>query len=387
MKKLKLLCILFSVVISLSFGLAGCSSGDNSPMFDEKHPWSFENTARTETCTYEFTRYLKVNDINDAAKAAGAIEDKGYPLNSSGDLTYTIKEGASVEYKDGVITEIQSSATASFTLVKMTLTVVYKDSLAHLPNAAAALLHAGKTDTMISYAVINRYSLAPVFTYKKTDIGAQNADDNKNYTMVADYTGNFTGAKEATLTDKKGTVKTQIKDGNYFDSESIYYIIRAMRSVRTTDTTSRAFEIASPYDDLLVKAGKLSPKSAQQATSTELYKIPVEKSVYELFLEIPEVDTDGTGTDTDDTDDTDTDAPADDKLELPCFATTLSLAETKSGPAIYLYYSSVAVMTDFDNGIRYPAKKVLVMSSYNNHDQATNAIYLQEFSLSGYTIK
>ncbi|MCL2676074.1 MAG: hypothetical protein FWE84_05805 [Firmicutes bacterium] len=343
----QILCFFLAAVFCLA--LTGCAGTDNSQPFDEKFPWSDGEHKCVETATYSFSRYLTGMTVDENFVLSGEDKTKGYKLNSFGELAYTVMEGFSVEPHGDGYKEVSKN---DLTLIKMSLTVEYKikEELNHIANTAVVNQCAGKKDTMESFAVVNSYSLAPVFTYKNAVIEAGN---NKSYTLTADYTGEITGTIGAKLVDSLGsTLNTEIKGGSYYDSESIYFIIRAMRSVNTNG--SRAFNIVSPLDDLYAKAKRTSPKGAQQSTATGLSSIVVGEDLYKLF--------DGNS----------------DTFALDCYKTELKLTEEKSGPPIDLYYSAIPTVSSYISNSRYAAEKVLVEMSYKH------GVFLQEFTLVEY---
>lgn len=365
MKKIKLIAIVLCIIIGAL--LTGCGGTDNSPLFDELRPWAeSSNSTCTETAEYSFARYLTSEEVDEQFLQQGEDKDKGYKLTKSGKVIYTLKEGKSLSYEDGQISEVNNSG---HILIKMEMEVKYKDDLSFIRNSAVRNLYTGKTDKITSYVVLERYSLAALFSYKYTEIEAQAEADNKSFTLVVDYVGSFTQKRAAVYSDKHGTKELKIKSGDYFDNDSVYYLVRAMRSVKNAKKgSSRNFNLAMPYDDIVLGNAQLKTKGVMQKTNTELDKIEVSDSVYNLFNITKSQDEE-----------------SEDNNKLDCYKTELGLTGKKPGPVINLYYSYYPTALNYSQGIMYSASKVLVKIEYPNHDMSTNAIYKQEYILSAYS--
>lgn len=364
MKKLKSIAVLLCIVLGVF--AAGCGGKDSTPLFDELRPWAeSSNSTCTEIAQYSFARYLTSEEVDEQFLQEGEDKEKGYKLTKSGSVTYTLEEGKSISYSDGQIAKIDRSG---HILIKKEMVVEYKDDLSHLKNTAVSNLLAGKTDKITSYVVLERYSLSTLFSYKQTEIQAEAEIDTKSFTLVVDYVGDFIGKRQAKLIDKNGTKTLDIKSGNYYDNESAFYIVRAMRSIKNTEKgSSRELALAMPYDDIILQNKRLKPKGAMQKTIAELEKIDVSSSVYNLFNIPAEQGED------------------ENSNQIDCYKTELALTGKKSGPAINLFYSFYPTALNYGQGIMYSASKVLIKIDYPNHDMATNAIYNQEYILSSYS--
>lgn len=351
--------IIAFILVVACLALTACSSA-NAISLHETLPWSIENSALKEQCTYRVVRYLGNGD-----KAGAEEGDPDKPLvltQAQSYITYTMWEGWSVRFNEnGALVPYQDLTagkegnTRSSTLLTMNLSVWYLNE-SYVPQLYHLL--SGAPETINSCAVFDRYTLAAKFTYRETNLAHAPGDD-LNHKMWVDYTGDVLGKRVARIQYAPYTSdvkESSVKSGEYYDNEYLYYYARALKSTDGGAAGSQTIKFTLPYENLL-KGKKVKTRSLVATTTADDAALPYAgfsdaefNSVYDLF----------------NLDSMSAEQKADDENKYKIAAcSSLELNEKKSGPPVIVYYSRYPIRENREKSLQSMSKVLLQIRTYS----------------------
>ena len=205
-KKIPLIFIL--CITAFTFAACGESCAQTQLSFGAKLPWDMPRLY--EKSIFDISEYT-MKEINEMG-----VRDKQL---SSGTLTFTLEEA--------------DNGNAS---LDMRTEITYFDIEENGSDR-------GLTDVYSSNVVFDKLTLAPRSSAKSAALAKRSDKEDKSYSLTVDY-----GANTETLTfaGKEPQTRNIDLNGQYFDNEQLFYLMRAFPSLTTTG--SQAFTLHVPLD-------------------------------------------------------------------------------------------------------------------------------------------
>ena len=208
MKKKVLPLVIACIVAAFAFSACGESCTAAQLSFGAKMPWDMPRLYEKSVYSVEEYTMTEINGMS--------VKDKQL---SSGTLTFTLEEA--------------ESGCASLT---MRTEITYFDIEENGSDR-------GLTDIYSSNVVFDKLTLAPRSAAKSAALAKRSDKDDMSYSLTVDY-----GANSETLTfaGKEQQTRTIDLNGQYFDNEQLFYLMRAFPAL--TASGSQSFTLHVPLD-------------------------------------------------------------------------------------------------------------------------------------------
>lgn len=312
------ICVLTAAASALTF--VGCSTEQAESTFDNPLPWHDSASGSYERLDYTAAIY---------------------------DTTNGATESARVRIADGSVRFELTESTDGYTRIDMSFTVTY--------TADAPAPDTGLTDTIASSVEFASNSLVVRSMHKELNLADREGQENRSYTLDADYFGTHTATYIATKTENAIPESIALPQDTCRDNEMMFYLARA-QSIGTSSSTM--FRMVNVFDSF--NNGALTQYEMTVAGSENKSTIDVGDWVSEFGVEA--VTNEATGA---------TSYP------VSCYSTTITINDEKHGPPYVVLYSA----NPFKQG-SVEHGKIPVSISYSEYIGSSPCRYT-EYTLSG----
>jgi len=361
----------------------------------ERLPWSDPRGVDRvqEISTFEIIRF---NDSWNVAEGQQPVQINRTGRNADGQLysfvRYTLTQGMGLDFD---LYSAPSPVSSPYqTLLEMELSILYKDDYFVDP----ALHWDSNPSTIHSMVSFNSLTLDAVASWRRSSVveevrlGPNDYEFTRGYVETwADYQGRTARVVYPDGSVRQRNIRSAGGDRNSYDNESLFFLLRALRSTTAPEAASlqpqaQTLDFFLPFDCLNSgrNGNRPGPRSVQQST-VPVRVSPQPAGFCNLFIEqhfnIP-------------SDITQSDDPDFDFWASPRIAhrTNLRLNQQQSGPDIVLYYSAFPVRTHpyIPTLPAFELSKVLLQfRTYtfgvrNGSFDTVNPIYTQVFRLVEY---
>lgn len=334
---------IISLLLCVSLlGLTACSNQVvHTADMDEVKPW--DTVTKYERCEYKVERYRM-------KRSGKATVTDGDPI-AVGSYVTTVK-----------INDDSTRVTNQFTL-----------TYAEDDRAGASQ---GLTDTTESDCEFASTGGFPTYSYRKTTLAPRAGEQrNNSYEIFANYRttpfevhGRSIDANVTKMLwhDTESSLSIQT-EGQVFDNEQLYYMLRAFKNIRTEG--SERFSLSTLFD--AHNNGAFSTHSMSLSIDKAAEVLDLDESFTRFSTQtqndrgetIESIASDGQG-----------------HAKLRCLKGTLSVSSTNPGPAFIIYFSDVPFRINEHNSTKKVIARI-VTKEFTAAEETYNMIY----TLTGYT--